>query len=109
MHVLRWDSKLSTRMNSSVSTIYPTTAYKSVFEDKLRQLPGVAHFEVGLSVPPPSVISPVRKIAVHMKPKLKEALDTLTKKDVILTLTDQRTGLVISYALLREMVNSGFA
>ena len=33
------------------------------------------------SVPP--VICPVWKIAVHRKPKLKEALDNLTKKDVI--------------------------
>ncbi|XP_048759452.2 uncharacterized protein K02A2.6-like [Ostrea edulis] len=49
-------------------------------DDELGQLPGVAHFEVDPSVPP--VISPVRKIAIHMKPKLKEALDTLTKKEV---------------------------
>ena len=71
-------------MNSSVSTPWtpcPTSAYKSVFEDKLGQLPRVAHFEVDPSAPP--VISPVRKIAVHMKPKLKEALDNLTKKDVM--------------------------
>ena len=62
---------------NSVSVICPTTTYKSVFEDKLGQLPG---FKVDPSVPP--VISPVRKIAVHMKPKLKEALDNLTKKNV---------------------------
>ena len=69
------------KRDNYVSAIRPTSAFKSVFEDKLGQRPGVAHFEVNSSVPP--VISPVWKIAVHMKPKLKEELDNLTKKDVI--------------------------
>lgn len=66
---------------NSVHSVCPTVAYKDVFEDKVGELPGVAHFEVDPSVSP--VISPVRKVAIHMKPKMKEALDDLTKKAVI--------------------------
>ena len=66
---------------NSLSAIYPTTANNNVLENKLGQLPGVTHFEVDPSVP--TLISPIRKKAVHIKPRLKEAVDNFTKKDVI--------------------------
>jgi hypothetical protein len=66
---------------NSVNVACPTAMFKTVFENELGHLPGVAHFEVDPTVS--SVISPVRKIAIHKKPKLKEALDNLTKKEVI--------------------------
>ena len=70
----------------SVKTCSITDDYADVFDNKLGKLPGKAHFQVNPDICP--VVSPVRRIPISLKAKVKAELDNLTDQNVITPIQD---------------------
>ena len=70
----------------SVKTCSITDDYADVFDNKLGKLPGKAHFQVNPDICP--VVSPVRRIPISLKAKVKAELDNLTDQHVITPIQD---------------------
>ena len=70
----------------SVKTCSITDDYADVFDNKLGKLPGKAHFQVNPDICP--VVSPVRRIPISLKAKVKVELDNLTDQNVITPIQD---------------------
>ena len=70
----------------SVKTCSITDDYADVFDNKLGKLPGKAHFQVNPNICP--VVSPVRRIPISLKAKVKAELDNLTDQNVITSIQD---------------------
>ena len=81
----------------SMKTCSITDDYADVFDNKLGKLHGKAHFQVNPDICP--VVSPVRRIPISLKAKIKAELDNLTDQNVITPIQDPQC---LHKALKRE-------